>query len=150
MTRSSSTTGWVWSGATGTPRRTTWSRPPRLVQGGFADVLRMHSGGDWWAADSAAPKGMGNITNELAAFPSLHVGWALWVAIVLIRAGVPRIVRGIGLAYAAMMTIIIGTGNHWVLDAVVGWAVVLIAFGCTVAWETRTPASAHGDQPVPL
>ena len=76
------------------------------------------------------------MTNELAAFPSLHAGWALWVAIVLIRAGVPKIVQALGLAYAGIMTIVIvGTGNHWVLDAVVGWLVVLAAFGGVIAWR---------------
>ncbi|QGG40122.1 phosphatase PAP2 family protein [Aeromicrobium yanjiei] len=109
--------------------------PPRLV-GGYHDILSLNSGIGWWSQNGSAPKGMGDITNDLAAFPSLHAGWALWVAIVLIRAGVPRIVQGIGLAYAAMMTVvIIGTGNHWIVDAVVGWAVVLVAFGVMIAFD---------------
>ncbi|MEJ7635356.1 phosphatase PAP2 family protein [Aeromicrobium sp.] len=125
--------------------------PPRLVDAGYYDILSMHSSIGWWSTSGSAPKGLGDITNELAAFPSLHAGWALWVAIVLIRAGVPRVVRAIGLSYAAMMTIvIIGTGNHWVLDAVVGWAVVLIAFGAVIAWEKGRPVVAHEDQPVPI
>lgn len=119
--------------------------PPRLV-GGYTDVLALHSAQGWWAADASAPKGMGGLTNELAAFPSLHAGWALWVALVLIRAGVPRIVQGLGLFYAATMTIvIIGTGNHWLVDAIVGWALVLVAFGFTLAWERRSPVMAHED-----
>jgi hypothetical protein len=125
--------------------------PPRLVDGGYHDILSMHSAIGWWSSSGSAPKGLGNITNELAAFPSLHAGWALWVAVVLIRAGVPRVVRALGLAYAATMTfVIIGTGNHWVLDAVVGWAVVIVAFTATVAWERGRPVVAHEDQPVPL
>ncbi|MGA8986419.1 phosphatase PAP2 family protein [Aeromicrobium sp.] len=125
--------------------------PPRLVGGRYIDVLSLHSASGWWGADASAPKGLGGITNELAAFPSLHAGWALWVAIVLIRAGVPKLVQAVGLAYAVMMTIvIIGTGNHWVLDAIVGWAVVLLAFGGVIAWERRSPVVAHEDQPVPL
>ena len=110
--------------------------PPRLIEGMYVDVMSFYSYTGWWGADASAPKGLGGITNELAAFPSLHAGWALWVALVLIRAGVPKMVQGLGLAYAAMMTIvIIGTGNHWVLDAVVGWIVVLAAFGVVIAWE---------------
>lgn len=116
--------------------------PPRLVEGGFHDILSLHSGIGWWSQNGSAPKGLGNVTNELAAFPSLHAGWSLWVAIVLVRAGVPRIVQGLGFAYAATMaTVIVGTANHWVLDAVVGWVVVLVAFGFAIAWERRGPAS---------
>ncbi|MET0467560.1 MAG: phosphatase PAP2 family protein, partial [Aeromicrobium sp.] len=122
--------------------------PPRLVQGGYHDILSMHSHIGWWSQNGSAPKGLGNITNELAAFPSLHAGWSLWVAVVLIMAGVPKIVQGLGLAYALMMTIVIvGTGNHWLIDAIAGWAVVLVAFGAVVAWERKGPAGAHDDEP---
>lgn len=121
--------------------------PPRLVQGGYHDILSLNSGIGWWSQNGSAPKGMGDITNDLAAFPSLHAGWSLWVAIVLILAGVPRIVQGIGLAYAFMMSVvIIGTGNHWVVDAVVGWMVVLVAFGAVIAWERgRSGGALDGD-----
>jgi PAP2 superfamily protein len=114
--------------------------PPRLIDGGFHDILSLHSNIGWWSENGSAPKGMANVTNELAAFPSLHAGWALWVAIVLIRAGVPKIVQVLGVLYAATMAIVIvGTANHWVLDAVVGWVVILIAFGVAVAWERKGP-----------
>jgi hypothetical protein len=123
--------------------------PPRLV-GGYHDILSMNSEIGWWGQNGSAPKGMGNITNELAAFPSLHAGWSLWVALVLIRAGVPKIVQALGLIYAAIMTfVIVGTGNHWILDAVMGWAVVVVAFVVMVAWERRGP-SADEPEPVPL
>ena len=59
--------------------------PPRLF-GGYADVLALTSGDGWWGGDASAPKGLGGLTNQLAAFPSLHAGWALWVAMVLQRA----------------------------------------------------------------
>jgi hypothetical protein len=121
--------------------------PPRLVQGGYHDILSLHSNIGWWSQNGSAPKGMGNITNELAAFPSLHAGWSLWVAIVLIMAGVPKIVQGLGLVYALTMSVvIIGTGNHWVVDAVVGWMVVLLAFGAVIAWERNSPVAARQDQ----
>lgn len=119
--------------------------PPRLV-GSYADVLSLHSAAGWWGADASAPKGLGDMTNELAAFPSMHAGWALWVALVLIRAGVPRFVQGLGLLYALTMTIVIvGTGNHWLIDAIAGWLVVLVVFGCAAAWERRSPVTAHED-----
>jgi hypothetical protein len=122
--------------------------PPRLVQGGYHDILSLHSDIGWWSQNGSAPKGLGNITNELAAFPSLHAGWSLWVAIVLIMAGVPKIVQGLGLAYALTMTIVIvGTGNHWVVDALVGWMVVLVSFAAVAAWERgmRSDLPVDGD-----
>lgn len=120
--------------------------PPRLIGEPYTDVLALHSADGWWGADASAPKGLGEMTNQLAAFPSLHAGWALWAAIVLVRVGVPKVVQVAGFVYAALMTInIIGTGNHWLLDAVVGWIVVLIAFGVCIAWERRSPVVAHED-----
>ena len=92
------------------------------------------------AQNGSAPKGLGNVTNELAAFPSLHAGWALWVAIVLIRAGVPKIVQALGRPLRHH------DGDRdrrhrqpRVLDAVVGWVVILLAFGVAVAWERKGP-----------
>jgi hypothetical protein len=119
--------------------------PPRLVQGGYHDILSLHSDLGWWSQNGSAPKGLGNITNDLAAFPSLHAGWSLWVAIVLIMAGTPKIVQGLGLAYAFTMTVvIIGTGNHWLVDAVVGWMVVLIAFGAVTICERGSRSDLSG------
>ena len=53
--------------------------PPRMLPG-YVDVLATTSGSGWWGSDASAPKGLGGLTNELAAMPSLHVGWALWCA----------------------------------------------------------------------
>ena len=54
--------------------------PPRFISG-YVDVLSLHAADGWWGTDASAPRGLGGLTNELAAFPSLHAGWALWVAI---------------------------------------------------------------------
>ena len=115
--------------------------PPRLVDGRYVDVLAEFQGFGWWGADASAPKGLGGLTNELAAFPSLHAGWALWVALVLIWMGVPKFFRVVGVVYALLMTVdIIGTGNHWLLDALVGWLVVLVAWVAVTAVSRRCDA----------
>lgn len=112
--------------------------PPRLLDG-YDDVLQLHSASGWWGGDASAPRGLGGLTNQLAAFPSLHAGWALWVALVVRRHTRHRAVRTLGWCYAACTAVVIvGTGNHWVLDAVVGWIVVL------AAWEISRPVR-HGD-----
>jgi hypothetical protein len=109
--------------------------PPRLF-GGYADVLALTSGDGWWGGDASAPKGLGGLTNQLAAFPSLHAGWALWVALVLQRhapaTGWGRWMR-IGGWLHALITglVVIGTGNHWVVDVLIGWLVIWLGFKIT-------------------
>jgi PAP2 superfamily len=108
--------------------------PPRL-SGGFVDVMSLHSKDGWWGADASAPKGMGDLTNELAAFPSLHAGWALWVALVVRRNTRTRWVRGLAWLHALITAfVVIATGNHWVIDVVVGWAVVIVAMWMVDPW----------------
>lgn len=102
--------------------------PPRFISG-YVDVLQLHSADGWWGADASAPRGLGGLTNELAAFPSLHAGWALWVALALQLYATRHWVRVLGWVYAVGTTVVIvGTGNHWVIDAVVGWAVILLGW----------------------
>jgi hypothetical protein len=98
--------------------------PPRFL-GGYVDVLQLHSADGWWGADASAPRGLGGLTNELAAFPSLHAGWALWVAMSLHVYASRRWLRLLGWLYAVgTVLVIVGTGNHWVIDAIVGWLVI--------------------------
>jgi membrane-associated phospholipid phosphatase len=102
--------------------------PPRLTGGGYLDVLSLHSNVGWWGADASAPKGMGQLTNELAAFPSLHAGWALWVALVVRRNTRNLWLCGLAWTHAVITAVVVvGTGNHWILDVAVGWAVVIVA-----------------------
>lgn len=102
--------------------------PPRFMPG-YVDVLHLTATDGWWGADASAPRGLGEYTNELAAFPSLHAGWALWVALVVSREVSARWARSLAWAYAAgTALVIVGTGNHWTLDVVGGWAVVLAAW----------------------
>ena len=101
--------------------------PPRFVEG-FTDVLKLSAAHGWWSSDASAPRGMGGYTNELAAFPSMHAGWALWVAWVVQREVKRRWIVVLAWTHAVITSVVIvGTGNHWVLDVVAGWAVVAIA-----------------------
>jgi len=102
--------------------------PPRFISG-YVDVLSLHAADGWWGADASAPRGLGGLTNELAAFPSLHAGWALWVALALQVYATRRWVRVLGWVYAiGTAIVIVGTGNHWVIDALVGWLVILVSW----------------------
>ncbi|MFC7492745.1 MULTISPECIES: phosphatase PAP2 family protein [unclassified Nocardioides] len=119
--------------------------PPRFISG-YVDVLSLHAADGWWGADASAPRGVGGLTNELAAFPSLHAGWALWVALALHVYATRKWVRVLGWVYAiGTGIVIVGTGNHWVIDALVGWMIVLLAWVVAMAlgrvplrWPRRT------------
>ncbi|WP_320774041.1 phosphatase PAP2 family protein [Streptomyces sp. CRN 30] len=101
--------------------------PPRLLAAGhgFVDTMAHYSAYGWWGAEASAPRGLGGMTNQYAAMPSLHVGWALWCGVVLWRYGGTRATRIAGVAYPLITTIVVmGTANHYFLDAVAGAAVM--------------------------
>ncbi|MFC7467869.1 phosphatase PAP2 family protein [Actinomadura keratinilytica] len=60
-------------------------------------------------------------TNQYAAMPSLHFGWSLWCGVVVVALA-PRLwMKLLGLLHPFFtVCAIVGTANHWVLDAVGG------------------------------
>ncbi|MFJ7332669.1 phosphatase PAP2 family protein [Streptomyces sp. NPDC101116] len=101
--------------------------PPRLLDAshGFVDTMAQYSSYGWWGGAASAPRGMGNMTNQYAAMPSLHVGWALWCGVMLWRFGGTRATKAAAVAYPLITTIVVmGTANHYFLDAVAGAAVM--------------------------
>ena len=119
--------------------------PPRMLSG-YADILSLHAAAGWWGTDASAPRGLGGLTNELAAFPSLHAGWSLWVALAAQRWGRRRISRVAGWAHALVTgVVVVGTANHWILDVLGGWAVVAIGWALTApARPGRSPTAGRG------
>ncbi|MFE0512407.1 phosphatase PAP2 family protein [Streptomyces sp. NPDC058964] len=101
--------------------------PPRLLSAGhgFVDTMAQYSSYGWWGGQASAPRGMGGMTNQYAAMPSLHVGWALWCGVMLWRYGGTRVTKILGVAYPLLTAIVVmGTANHYSLDAVAGVAVM--------------------------
>lgn len=103
--------------------------PPRLLPAsyGFVDTLAKYP--TLWTFNSGA---LHNISNQYAAMPSVHCCWALWCACAL----VPRLRTTWGKALAALypvctVIVIVITGNHYVLDAVAGFAI--LGFGYVVS-----------------
>ncbi|MEU5435710.1 phosphatase PAP2 family protein [Streptomyces sp. NPDC020719] len=97
--------------------------PPRLLDAsqGFVDTMAQYSSHGWWGGDASAPRGMGGMTNQYAAMPSLHVGWALWCGVMLWRFGGNRWAKAVGVAYPVTIAfVVMGTANHYLLDAVAG------------------------------
>jgi hypothetical protein len=100
--------------------------PPRLLPAsyGFEDTLAQYP--TFWSFNSGA---VSKISNQYAAMPSVHCAWALWCTVVM----VPRLKRNWAkvafIAYPfATVAAIVFTGNHYVLDAVGGFAVLGIGY----------------------
>ncbi|MFE6163169.1 phosphatase PAP2 family protein [Streptomyces sp. NPDC056486] len=101
--------------------------PPRLLSAGhgFVDTMAQYSDYGWWGGEASAPRGLGGMTNQYAAMPSLHVGWALWCGVMLWRHGRSPLAKVAAVGYPLITTIVVmGTANHYFLDAVAG-AVVM-------------------------
>ncbi|MDG9721599.1 MULTISPECIES: phosphatase PAP2 family protein [unclassified Streptomyces] len=101
--------------------------PPRLLDAshGFVDTMAQYSSYGWWGAEASAPRGLGGLTNQYAAMPSLHVGWAVWCGVMLWRYGGTRTAKVAGIVYPLVTVIVVmGTANHYFLDAVAGVAVM--------------------------
>ncbi|MFI0811241.1 phosphatase PAP2 family protein [Streptomyces echinatus] len=101
--------------------------PPRLLSAdhGFVDTMAQYSSYGWWGGEASAPRGMGGMTNQYAAMPSLHVGWALWCGVMLWRYGGTRLTKVLGVLYPLVTALVVmGTANHYFLDAVAGVAVM--------------------------
>lgn len=103
--------------------------PPRLTPDlGIVDVMSQFSEFGWWGSAASAPRGIGDATNQYAAMPSMHFGWALWCAIQL-WGFKRRIWRVLAVVYpTVLVVVVIGTGNHFLLDVLAGVAVVVLAY----------------------
>ncbi|MCO6005637.1 phosphatase PAP2 family protein [Actinoallomurus purpureus] len=97
--------------------------PPRFLGGrGFVDpVTALHSFGLY-----SSPQA-GSLTNQFAAMPSMHAGWALWCAVAVVTLSRRPWVRAIATLYPIVTILVIfSTANHYLLDAAVG---ILITAG---------------------
>ena len=78
------------------------------------------------------------VLNAVAPMPSLHAGMALLVALWFFRNCKPWI-RIAALAFpVAMLTALVYFGEHFIIDGLAGWAVVLLAWFLANKWEERT------------
>jgi hypothetical protein len=106
--------------------------PPRLLDRlgdgqffGFVDTLVSYP--TLWSFESPT---MQAISNQFAAMPSLHCGWAFWGMWVFL----PRVTSWWAKALAVLYPIttvfvVVATGNHYVLDAVGGLVIFVVGYG---------------------
>ncbi|WP_018546870.1 phosphatase PAP2 family protein [Streptomyces sp. LaPpAH-108] len=112
--------------------------PPRMVTGtGLLDTARIYGPSVY------GPPARDHLSNQFAAMPSLHFGWALMVAVGLIAATRSRW-RWLWLLHPLItLIVIVGTANHYWLDSIVATAMLGIALA-VVHPPHRAPGRGAG------
>jgi hypothetical protein len=114
--------------------------PPRMLT-----AVGMIDTGHVFGPAVYGPPSSDTLSNQFAAMPSLHVGWALAIAIALIGATRGRW-RWLWLAHPAItLLVVVVTGNHYWLDAIVATALLgLVAWALPsrAPWAQRTAVPA--------
>ena len=121
--------------------------PPRLLDPSkFPDVVgASHAFGSWHTGTLATA------ANQVAAMPSMHIGWAMWSALAVWRIAPDRWWRYLAWAYPVLTTVVVmATGNHYLLDALAG--AVLFVFSQLVVdrwhgWWAAREARRALEQP---
>jgi hypothetical protein len=92
--------------------------PPRfLPEWGFQDTVEDFFG-------QGASQTAGVLYNPYAAVPSMHVAFALMIAVPAIKLARHRLVQGFWAFYPLLVTfVVVATGNHFWIDAALGAAV---------------------------
>ncbi|SDE74695.1 PAP2 superfamily protein [Blastococcus fimeti] len=120
--------------------------PPRLLSDeGFVDVMSQTATWGWWPA-SGTP-GSDAISNQFAAMPSLHCAWAAWCGLVLVLLARRTWVRIAGAVYPfSTFFVVLGSGNHYLLDVVAG--VLVLCVGAGVVLAAASTARERGQEAV--
>ncbi|WP_240969749.1 phosphatase PAP2 family protein [Actinacidiphila epipremni] len=121
--------------------------PPRMLPGhGMVDTAAVYGPAVYGKPEDHS------MANQFAAMPSLHVGWALAIAVGLIAAYRSRW-RWLWLLHPLVtMLVVVGTANHYWLDCIVGCALLGLALAIIPGPEPEpdpgTPAGRHWAWPL--
>ena len=111
--------------------------PPRLMPGlGFVDTAMRYKESVY------TPGGVGDAT-QLAAMPSVHVGWAVFIAVAVIAVSKSRWRWLIVTHPAATVFAVVATANHWWLDGIVAAALLPVSAGVYVIGARTLPTFAR-------
>jgi membrane-associated phospholipid phosphatase len=112
--------------------------PPRLAPVGIVDTVELSSS---LLEEVARPSAL---TNQNAAMPSFHFGWILLCGVCLSMTLRRWTSKALVLALPVLMAVtIIVTGNHYVVDAIVGGVLCL---ACLVPWRLRRRHAQRASQ----
>jgi PAP2 superfamily len=121
--------------------------PPRFVVKGMTDTLVQRG-----IIESGPSHGISGFVDLYAAVPSLHVAWAAWCALAVVCSfRTPW--RHLAWLYPATTTfVVLGTANHYVIDALAGLALLAASWwvtgdGLPRTWPRRRRQSDGGSSP---
>ncbi|MFD3872999.1 phosphatase PAP2 family protein [Streptomyces sp. NPDC058623] len=110
--------------------------PPRMLAAAhLVDTGQVYGPSVYRAAPAAD-----TMANQFAAMPSLHFGWALMLAVGMIAATSSRL-RALWLLHPLLtLLVVVGTANHYWLDALVATALLGAAL-LLVPWPATEPGA---------
>ena len=116
--------------------------PPRLLPGDGMIDTALHYGQSVYGPNT------GIDTDQLSAMPSVHVGWALLVAVVVVTTARSRW-RWLALAYPALTALAVTvTANHFWLDGIAAAALLaLVLIAQRAARAARVPVPSPEPEP---
>ncbi|MFN2607849.1 MAG: phosphatase PAP2 family protein [Acidimicrobiales bacterium] len=120
--------------------------PPRMLDElGFVDTALLYHQSVYTALGRA-------LADQLSAMPSVHVAWAVLIAVVVMRSSTSRW-RWLVLAHPVVtVVVVVVTANHFWLDGVVAVGLIALAYpvlsGVQAGWERWGPGGA--DHPFPV
>jgi hypothetical protein len=110
--------------------------PPRMLPG-FVDT------GNAFGPNVYGDSATNSIANQFAAMPSLHVGWALLVAIGLVSASTSRW-RYLWFAHPILtVLVVVATANHYWLDGLVAGGILAATLGIGIGVPIAAPSRSR-------
>jgi hypothetical protein len=104
---------------------------------GYVDTVAEYGG--WISFGSEEYE---EVSNQYAAMPSMHIGWATWTAIVLVGLVRRRWAKWLAIAYPVItLACIVLTANHYWIDGLGGLVCLAAGYGLARV-ITRQPARA--------
>jgi PAP2 superfamily len=111
--------------------------PPRLlIDQGFVDTATLYGQSIY------GPFG-GGIADQLSAMPSVHVGWSLLIAFVVIRVSPSRWRWLVVLHPLVTCIVVVATANHFWLDGIVAGGILALALPVATLLESRLAPRRH-------
>lgn len=112
--------------------------PPRMLAGiGIVDTAKV------FGPSVYGPPQTDTLANQYAAMPSLHVGWAVVVALAVIVATRSRW-RWAAVAHPVVtLIVVVATGNHYWLDAIVAIGLLALILAILRPWSVWPPSRGN-------
>jgi hypothetical protein len=116
--------------------------PPRFALPGIVDIIAEHD-----FVNGPATRSIESGHNLFSAMPSMHTAWSMWCAYAAwfaLRATRPRLALLPWLFPLGMITVVLTTGNHYVLDVVGSATLLAVSVAVASVWgrlAVTTPGS---------